>query len=1809
MKHGRRREAPSVLVVTEVFDVGGLETHVTGMVRALRAEGCAVHMAVGRHHPGQFPTELTSVIADLPFDGMAPVGELVASVDRLVEFVHANAVQIIHAHPFLSLLPALMVAERANVPLVLTLHGPASLHVSYGVLHNLIVKAAVLRSAARVYCVSPEVLALAQRFAAAEVCRLLPNGVDLERFAPAQPGAHWVILSRLDVPKVEGLKDFCRKATEIGLGPIDVVGGGPAEGTLAAHVQELGAADRFRFLGIRHDVDGWLGEYAAVAGMGRVALEAAAMNRPVVLVGYDGVKGLLDAELATAASRWNFSGRGLPTISTAAFAQQLGALATSPERFALRDWVGRDHDERKIWRRYLDDIASLTPVCTGMGRRLEEVLREHRDEPESYLRALPVAAALSDVCAETGRSDPQLASVPGSDLQALLREALIDGRRREAEHATAMAAVTARLNDTVQDMTAQATAASREVHRLTYEVASRDAAIEQAERTIAERTQALAENDERLTRETAERQALEHVIRRREKLRRQWEESVRWELEHARRSLRYRLGTVLASLREKPLTTIDRTVRWALGRYRARGWGLIEALQTWDPLANVQTALRTGGPSASPDDLDPLAIRLATVRARTAPWNGFTWEVPGLISIVLPILGRAERAAETIESVLAQTHQDVELIVVADGSHHDLGGRLAAYDGHPKVRMLRQPNQGLAKALSSGFELAGGEFWTWVSVGNVLEPNQLERQIAFLRAHPDAAMVYCDYLALDRHGVLLREVHLPRDPAGLATGGDNFIGPCFLYRGWVGRLLGDYTPIDGVLDYDYWLRLTSLFGVHHLGSDDPLHRSRLDTPNRDHEATLRVRRQDLLTAEERRQANFSRSWKIFVDAVCEVRLADTSTAPHLISSLDSKRDLSPWETEECILLVHPGTLEWLAQRVLPPDWLVVVWFDLDDPSPYRYGAELQRLARLCLVADSATAERCAIFTRTVMRATTPQAAVALATAFASNDHWTLRGVPDVDRARSLPEVVPFSPRPLRVLLEVGNFDVGGLERVVLDLATQLRREGVQVVIGVLGRPGRAATEAGRDGFEVVTVPELEREAVYQRLLTEREIDLVNAHFSILGARFAAQRGIPFVQTMHNTYVWFSPAEIALHQEADQHTTAYVCVSNAVAGDAEGRLGIPARKMVVISNGIDVGRVDAARLSARRVEERRALGWSASDFVVLSVASIAPPKTQLHLVRALAAASADVPRLRLALLGGVADEEYAERVKGEIQSLGTAHRIDLLGHHDDPQRFYFLADAFVLPSFIEGWSLALAEALYAGLPVLATDVGAARELLAQTGGRLMPSPLGPLGSVDAGSFAAAVRRDDPGLVRELTAELVALAGGAEVPVLTQQLAESVDREQALRGYTRLFRWLVSGGPPGGVRPAIWELHRSRPRQLAACTTATPQRHPTRGPQFEPVDRSLEEVAQRAQDGRRPLVFPRSIRWNTWLFQRPQQLARHFARRGYVTIYDDSACRAGFLGFREIERNLFLFRGDTDRLARLPEPLLWTFCYNYQLRDCFPARCPVLYDVIDHLSVHTETAQLNVVNHRRALREATLVAYVARELEELLTERPDRLYLPNGVDDAHFADPPLHIPFDREMRAILRAGKPIAAYYGALAQWFDYRLLEQTAKLRPDWNFVLIGQRYDDSVSGQTALELPNVHWLGPREYAVLPAYLRTFDVATIPFSINQVTRATSPLKLYEYFAGGKPVITTPMPECMTFPEVTIVRDPSEFAAALDPARRRGQDPAFQAQLRRIAHQNSWAERVRAVERAWATLADRLGASADEPPRQADVLPAE
>jgi glycosyltransferase involved in cell wall biosynthesis len=132
--------------------------------------------------------------------------------------------------------------------------------------------------------------------------------------------------------------------------------------------------------------------------------------------------------------------------------------------------------------------------------------------------------------------------------------------------------------------------------------------------------------------------------------------------------------------------------------------------------------------------------------------------VPGMVSVVVPTHNRARIVGAAIQSVLAQTYQNVEVIVVDDGSTDDTRSVVERYG--PRVRYLYQPNSGVSSARNLGFANARGEFIALLDSDDEFLPWKLEAQVRLLQAHPDVGMVWTDMTAVNPDGHVVEQRHL-----------------------------------------------------------------------------------------------------------------------------------------------------------------------------------------------------------------------------------------------------------------------------------------------------------------------------------------------------------------------------------------------------------------------------------------------------------------------------------------------------------------------------------------------------------------------------------------------------------------------------------------------------------------------------------------------------------------------------------------------------------------------------------------------------------------------------------------------------------------------------------------------------------------------------------------------------------------------------------------------------------------------------------------------------------------------------------------
>ena len=144
--------------------------------------------------------------------------------------------------------------------------------------------------------------------------------------------------------------------------------------------------------------------------------------------------------------------------------------------------------------------------------------------------------------------------------------------------------------------------------------------------------------------------------------------------------------------------------------------------------------------------------------------------------------------------------------------------------------------------------------------------------------------------------------------------------------------------------------------------------------------------------------------------------------------------------------------------------------------------------------------------------------------------------------------------------------------------------------------------------------------------------------------------------------------------------------------------------------------------------------------------------------------------------------------------------------------------------------------------------------------------------------------------------------------------------------------------------------------------------------------------------------------------------------------------------------------------------------------------------------------------------------------------------------------------------------------------------KTIAKNPDMEFILIGLKYSDKSIKETEEyfkkleQFDNFTYIPPISYKDIPLYAKCWDVATIPFKINDITLGTSPVKLFEYMAMGLPIVTTPMPECKLYKSVFIADNAEDFSAKLKQAIKSKNDAKYQKILAKEASENTWEMRV-------------------------------
>ncbi|MGY3714869.1 glycosyltransferase [Sutcliffiella cohnii] len=318
------------------------------------------------------------------------------------------------------------------------------------------------------------------------------------------------------------------------------------------------------------------------------------------------------------------------------------------------------------------------------------------------------------------------------------------------------------------------------------------------------------------------------------------------------------------------------------------------------------------------------------------------------------------------------------------------------------------------------------------------------------------------------------------------------------------------------------------------------------------------------------------------------------------------------------------------------------------------------------------------------------------------------------------------------------------------------------------------------------------------------------------------------------------------------------------------------------------------------------------------------------------------------------------------------------------------------------------------------------------------------------------------------------------------------------------------------------------------------------------------------------------------QRPQHMASFFAKKGYRVIYIGLVGESTVIPEQELtkicvdnllekysrqtEEGIFVLKRilkSKDRINDGLEDLLEKLENHFNSKDvtfivAFPDwmkfldkisnECNLIYDCMDDWESFVSDldwgySQQMIQNERKLASIADLVIASARSLYAKMSHLNEKVYyLPNGVWNSDYYSKYVNSAIPKDISTI---NKPIIFFMGAIAGWVDTKLIRFLAESRPKYSFVFIGAKVREKLP-----QIPNIYFLGHKKYEELPLYLSQAKVAIIPFKVNKLTAAVTPLKFYEYLSSSTPVVTTIMPDLLGHPGSKTALGYNEFLNHID-----------------------------------------------------------
>lgn len=353
--------------------------------------------------------------------------------------------------------------------------------------------------------------------------------------------------------------------------------------------------------------------------------------------------------------------------------------------------------------------------------------------------------------------------------------------------------------------------------------------------------------------------------------------------------------------------------------------------------------------------------------------------------------------------------------------------------------------------------------------------------------------------------------------------------------------------------------------------------------------------------------------------------------------------------------------------------------------------------------------------------------------------------------------------------------------------------------------------------------------------------------------------------------------------------------------------------------------------------------------------------------------------------------------------------------------------------------------------------------------------------------------------------------------------------------------------------------------------------------------------------RIILWRSSFGYKVHLFQRPQHIANNLANQKCLMFYEVTTMTDNIKVYEKLKDNFYLFNFNNILLNKIlmnelkkndkPKYIeVYSTDWKLSIKDInkyMNKGFKFIYEYIDHLSPElsgTLTLPTNITDkYNYAMSNTDVYVVVTADvlMNDVINKRGNKnlVYSSNGVDYKFFQEFSEH-KLDYNFAEVFNNGKRNVCYYGALAKWFDYDLIKEIA-CSNKYNVILFGIKYDESYDQNITGKEENIYFFGPKDYSELKYYARNCDILMVPFLINDITKSTNPVKIFEYMALKKPIVTTDLNECKKYKSIFIGKNHSDFIKKLEESYFLRNDKNYLKLLDKEARENDWSKKAEAI----------------------------